>query len=100
MWSRVVVARLFFPTGRWRPLRDSQTSVFQIEDVASPVDAVAHKACGPDERRDQVSQGQQENIAETLAVVEHERRSDEPDGQPRGERHPKQYPRPRSPVRR
>ena len=45
----------------------AQATVFQIEHIASPVDAIAHKTCGPDERRDQVSQRQQDNIAEQSA---------------------------------
>ena len=35
------------------------------------MDAVTHKTCGPDERRNQVSQRQQENTAQHLSVVEH-----------------------------
>jgi 4-amino-4-deoxy-L-arabinose transferase-like glycosyltransferase len=44
-------------------LRASQSPVFQIEDMASPMNTVAQKTCGPDERRDQVSQRKQENVA-------------------------------------
>jgi hypothetical protein len=47
------------------------------------VDAVAHETCGPDNGRDQVSQGQQENVAEYLTIVdltiiEHAHRSPQP----------------------
>jgi len=45
------------------------------------VDTVAHETCGPDERRHQVSQWQQENIADCLSVVEHAYRSDQPNAQ-------------------
>ena len=44
------------------------------------MDAIPHKTRGPNERRDQISQGQQDNVAERLSVMEHDLRSDESDG--------------------
>ena len=67
MSSRDVGARLFFPTSR--PLNKGQASVFQVKICSAPVDAVAHKTCGPDKGRDQVSQWQEQNIAKKLWVV-------------------------------
>jgi hypothetical protein len=53
------------------------------------VDAVTHKTCAPHERRNQVSQWQQENTAQHLSVVEHAYRSDKPNAQSHRERQPK-----------
>src|SRR5260370_40140983 len=98
MWSRGGAARFFFLISRWLRLRESQGAVFQIENIASPVDAIAHKTCSPDERRNQISQGQQDNVAEGLSVVEHDLRSDESDGESHSESHCEQYPRPCRPA--
>src|SRR5580693_8381880 len=98
MWSRGGAARLFFLISRWLRLRDSQAAVFQIENIASPVDAIAHKTCSPDHRRNQISQGQQDNVAECLSVVEHTLRSDESDGESGSESHCQQCPRPCRPA--
>src|ERR1700687_5793881 len=98
MWLRGGAARLFFLISRWLRLRDSQAAVFQIENIASPVDAIAHKTCSPDERRNQISQGQQDHVAECLSVVEHNLRSDESDGESDSQRHCEESARPCRPA--
>src|ERR1035438_7944299 len=80
-----------------------QLPILQNKRISSPVDAVAPPTCDPDERRNQVPQRQQENIAEqfaaeNLAIVEHDPRSSKSNAQPRGERQREQQPRPRGPV--
>src|ERR1700674_1338729 len=98
MWSRGGAARLFFLISRWLRLRDSQAAFFQIEDISSPVNAIPHETCGPDERRNEISQRKQENVTRKLIVIEHDNRCDKAYGHAHGESYREQYPRPRGPA--
>src|SRR5258707_5533321 len=64
------------------------------------MDAVAHKTCGPDKRRNEISQRKQENVTKKLIVIEHDNRSDKAYGHAQSESQHEQCPPPCRPASR